>query len=327
MIRDYVTAPDAGIDMTKIAGMGFGSIFGITLYVDSTHPRAAITDGSGTRSKPFRTIAAAVSALATRGTGRGDVILCSPLHTETVTAAGSINLTTSTRTVGSQTISYHNNVVIRGVGYLQQRPKIRFTTVVGASIVVASAGVTIEGFHIDTNDIDALTGPITVTGADFTFQRNWVNCGDNTNQPTRIIDVSATAARFTCIDNDFIGTATAGTTSAIVIAAANVPTIRRNRFNASFSTAVGAIEFTGAATRCEITDNTITNSTASSTRCMKGFAAITGIVARNMFAMTNAGAGAASAVDTPGAWHLFENYGSMGDANEYGIIVGGGAST
>lgn len=150
----------------------------------------------GTYQKPFATIDYAIGRCKA---SRGDIIAVMPGHTETVTAAGGIACDVA-------------GVAIIGLGTGSLRPTINFTTAVGASVTVSAANVTFYNL-LFTGGIDALTGPITVTAADWKF----INCEtrDVTGQATDFIVTADGADRFLISGWKHLGAAAAGADTAI----------------------------------------------------------------------------------------------------------------
>ena len=140
------------------------------------------------------------SALSNVVAARGDVILVAPGYTETVATASALTISKS-------------GVTIKGLGNGALRPNITVNGVIGASILVSGANVTIENMII-TAGLDALTAMINVTGADVAF----VNCDIITNTATIGVVLgiltAATATNFRVEGCRFLGAATnSGTTT------------------------------------------------------------------------------------------------------------------
>ena len=147
-----------------------------------------------------RTFTSLTSALSNVVAGRGDVILVAPGYTETVATASGLTISKS-------------GVTIRGIGNGALRPTITVNGVIGASILVSGANVTIDNVNIVAG-LDALTAMINVTGADVAF----TNCDITTNTATLGVVLgiltAATATNFRVEGCRFIGAATnSGTTT------------------------------------------------------------------------------------------------------------------
>lgn len=191
-----------------------GSVF----WVDST---AGSNGNPGTYARPFASIDYAVGRCTAN---KGDIIMVKPGHTETVTAAGGLDLDVA-------------GIAIVGLGSGANRPTVNFTTVVGADMDVDAANITVYNV-LFTGGIDALTGPIDVNAADFSL----VNCEwrDVTGQATDVIVADANADRL-LIDGHFHnGAAAAGANSAVALIGMDNPVIRNFKIVGNF--AVSAID-------------------------------------------------------------------------------------
>lgn len=226
--------------MTSVSQFPGGFAHGITIKgvpLALTHPgrvfwvgnsatlqvgeKSASNSNKGTFLAPFSTIDYAVGQCAAN---RGDVIFVRPGHTETVTAAGGLDLDVA-------------GIALIGLGSGSNRPTINFTTAVGADMDVDAANITMVNF-LFTGGIDALTGPIDVNAADFKL----LDCEwrDVTGQATDVIVADANADRL-LIDGYFHnGAAAAGGASAIALTGMDNPVIRNFKIIGNFS--VGAID-------------------------------------------------------------------------------------
>lgn len=166
----------------------------------------------------FATIDAAVGYCTANA---GDVILVAPGHTETVTAAGGLDLDVA-------------GISIIGMGHGSLRPTVNFTTAVGADMDVDAADIYMENF-LFTGGIDALTGPIDVNAADFTL----VNCEtrDVTGQTVDFIVTDANADRLTIRGWKHTGATAAGAATAISIVGGDEISINDFIIDGNFSTA------------------------------------------------------------------------------------------
>lgn len=202
---------------------------GQVFWVDST---AADIGPRGTFDKPFATIAAAQSRAVAN---RGDIIVCKPGHTETVTAAGGIALTKA-------------GLCIIGLGTGSKRPTINFTTVVGADLDINAANITIMNF-LFTGGIDALTGPIDVNAADVSLID--FETRDVTGQATDFIVTDDNCDRLLISGWKHLGAAAAGADTAITLVGGDDWVIEDFDIYGNF--AVAAIEnVTTAANRIRI---------------------------------------------------------------------------
>jgi hypothetical protein len=125
--------------------------------------------------RPFSTIDYAVGRCTAN---KGDVIVVMPGHTETVTAAGGLDLDVA-------------GISVIGIGSGSDRPTVNFTTATTADMDVDAANVTIKNL-LFTGGIDALAGPIDINAADCTME----DCEfrDVTGQTTDWIVVATSTA-------------------------------------------------------------------------------------------------------------------------------------
>ena len=130
-----------------------GNIF----WVGKTPEGQAGSNGyDGTYNWPFATIDFAVGKCAAN---HGDIIVVKAGHTETVSAAGTITVDIA-------------GVSIIGLGTGADRPSITFGTVVGASMLISAASITVENI-VGISGLDALTNPFNVTGSDCHLDIEW----------------------------------------------------------------------------------------------------------------------------------------------------------
>ena len=127
---------------------------GPVFWVDSNGPGGTY---KGTYARPFLTVAAAITAIPS--TQNNTLIMVKAGHTETVSAAGTWTIaTTGTR--------------IQGIGVGSERPQITFATATTASVLISSAGCTLDNL-ICIAGINALVNPINVQAADATINVEW----------------------------------------------------------------------------------------------------------------------------------------------------------
>lgn len=243
------------------------------------------TDKGG-GARVFTTLTAASAATVS---GRGDVILVCPGYTETVIAAGGIQLSSAAST-------------IVGLGNGSQRPTISFTTSTAADVNVDAAGITIDNLIFDLTGIDALAGPIDVNAAGFTMKNCLVITGNATNQAVLAL-TSDTAASDDMVIQDckFLGTADAGTTAAIEVSSGgNRYMIERCTFIGAYTLGVGAIQqLTNTSLDFVVRDCIIVNLTASATKAAVFTASTTGMLTNNRIGI---GSGTAPFTMAAGWW-------------------------
>ncbi|MFA5030686.1 MAG: hypothetical protein WC495_03795 [Patescibacteria group bacterium] len=124
-----------------------------TFWVDSVHGDDHYL---GTFTRPFATLDYAIGKCTAN---HGDTIYVSAKHAETVVAASGITFDVA-----------GVSVIFLGEG--SDRGTITFSTLVAASIVVSAANVTIKDARFVAG-IDALTSPITITGANCRISGEW----------------------------------------------------------------------------------------------------------------------------------------------------------
>lgn len=206
-----------------------GSVF----YVSSTSANSADDTSHGqTRELPFLTWGYAISRCTANN---GDVIVLMPGHVETVIAAAGLAINIA-------------GITHWALGHGASRPKVNFTTVVGASMVISAASQTIVNV-LFTGGIDALTNPVHLQAADIRL----IGCEtrDVTGQATDFIVTTAAADRLLVSGWTHRGASAAGADTAISIVGGDSITIESFWIDGNF--AVGAIEnVTTAATNITI---------------------------------------------------------------------------
>lgn len=222
--------PNGFADGVTIRGVPLLSAYpGKVFWVDST---AGSNGNAGTYDRPWATIDYAVGKCTAN---KGDIIMVKPGHTETVTAAGGLDLDIA-------------GIAIVGLGAGSNRPTVNFTTVVGADMDVDAANISVVNM-LFTGGIDALTGPIDVNAADFAM----INCEtrDVTGQATDFIVTDDNADRFYISGWRHVGAAAAGADTAITAVGGDDWVIEDFEIYGNF--AVAAIEnVTTAANRVRI---------------------------------------------------------------------------
>lgn len=175
---------------------------------------------------------------------RGDSILVSSNHDETITTAGGITISKS-------------GISLIGCGNGTDRPTINFTTAVAASFNITAAEVTVSNFQF-TCAIDAQTAMVNVTGTD----ANFVGCEFDTNDATHgaILGIltGATSDRLSVTNCRFIGPAVnSGTTTTAQIQYESAVDIvlQRNYHCGKMTQAI--LNVTGTVLRGLIADNYI----------------------------------------------------------------------
>lgn len=153
MIKNRNIDPAAAIAITKIQGLGLAPMTGDIHYVAKSGIQARTwLDGRVPNANLHKTIDDAVGSCVS---GRGDLIVVAPEHTESVSAAADIALDVS-------------GITILGLGQGATRPLITFDTAITADMDVDAANITLINL-VFANGIDNLTAPIDVNAADFSM--------------------------------------------------------------------------------------------------------------------------------------------------------------
>ena len=213
-----ILAPVQGIASGSILH-GQGDKAPNVFFVSSVNG-SANNDGRDPRL-PLATIDAAVGKCTA---SRGDLIIVMPLHVETVTAAGGLDLDVA-------------GITIIGLGEGDDRAVVNFTTAVGADMDVDAASIKVINL-VFKGGIDALTGPIDVNSAYFTM----IDCEtrDVTGQATDFIVTDANADDMKLIRWTHKGATAAGADTAITIVGGDNIIIEDANIDGNF--AVGCIE-------------------------------------------------------------------------------------
>lgn len=196
------------------------------------HSGTGSNGNKGTFDRPFSSIDYAVGRCTAN---QGDIIMVKPGHTETVTAAGGLDLDVA-------------GIAIIGLGSGSLRPTINFTTVVGADMDVDAANITMFNF-LFTGGIDALTGPIDINAADFTLQN--FETRDVTGQATDFIVTDDNCDRLLISGWKHNGAAAAGADTAITLVGGDDWVIEDFEIYGNFAVA-GIENVTTAANRIRI---------------------------------------------------------------------------
>ena len=257
--------PNGFANGVAIRGMPILNSYGGNIFwVDSG---SGSNTNDGTHVRPYATLDYAVGKCTANN---GDLILVKAGHTETVTAAGGLDLDVA-------------GITIIGLGNGSDRPTVNFTTAVTADMDVDADNITISNF-LFTGGIDALTGPIDVNAADFTM----MDCEtkDVTGQATDFIVTDANSSRLMIDGWTHRGAAAAGGASALQIVGGDGATVRNFFIDGNFDTA--AIEnVTTAATNLTINggaNGSYIRNRNSADVCFTAVATTTGNVGPNIYA-------------------------------------------
>lgn len=165
----------------------------------------------------------------------GDVIYVMPGHTEAIIADSGVDIDQA-------------GITVIGLGKGADRPTFTMGTAVTADFKLAAASIHVENI-LFLGGLDALTGPVEITGADCSL----VNCEfrDVTGQATDAVMIVDGADRCRIIGHRHIGAAGAGADSAIAVDGADDLIVADFQIYGNF--AVGGIDYrTHASARSEI---------------------------------------------------------------------------
>lgn len=223
--------------MLKIKGLklpmiGNEIVAGDVKFVDSGGSKTLDDPNYGV--DPEKTFATLDYAVGQMTANNGDYIICLPGHTETVSAAGGLDLDV----VG---------ITIIGLGNGSNRPTVNCTAT-SSDIDVDAANITMKNI-LFTGGIDAVAAMIDVNAADFTM----VDCEirDVTGQMTVAMVTDANADRMKLVRPLFRLAAAAGATEAIKIVGGDDIEIVSPKIYGNFSTAAINVATT-ATTRIRI---------------------------------------------------------------------------
>lgn len=293
--------PDVAAEVLKYAvSVQHG---GNVYYVDSGNTSAVdATDAGLTPAYPFATLDYAVGRCTANN---GDVIHVMPGHTETLIADSAVDVDVA-------------GVTIIGHGRGSNRPTFTFTTAVTADFKLAAANVSIENL-LFVAGIDALTGPIEVSGADCLVKNCEFRDDDTNNYETTDVLTVITGGTRCKIDgfkfNHKGGSGGTQAQSCINIAAdvANVEVC--NCFIATDGQN-GGVEV-AAAPMVYIHHNHI-HCTHADDECITVAGTTTGFISHNN--LRNATDGQVTWITAASDCQLFENYGVNADAEAGGLI-------
>lgn len=266
--------------------LGIGNVW----FVDSGNSDSSDSSGSGrTVAQPFSTLAFAVGQTTP---SNGDIIIISPGHTETVTAADGIRF--GTAAVGIQVI---------GVGQGTNRPTFDFTTAAAADIEIDAANVTLRNLLFTMTGVDAIVAGIDVNASDFAMIGCEVQMSTASNQAVIAVDLDANADNAKIVDCQFLAP-DVGATEAIKISGALTKLkIADCWFDGDFSLACVHNPTGAVATQLLIRDCYLKNDNAA-VKSIDLNSACTGFLVRNSYHT----AGTAPAAVDAGSCFSFESY-------------------
>jgi len=202
---------------------------GNVFWVDSG---AGSNGNKGTFDRPFSTIDYAVGRCTA---DNGDIIFVKPGHTETVTAAGGLDLDVA-------------GIAVIGLGTGSLRPTVNFTTATTADMDIDAANITVANM-LFTGGIDALAGPIDINAADCSLLN--IETRDVTGQATDFIVTDDNCDRLFISGWKHLGAAAAGADTAISLVGGDDWVIENFDIYGNFAVA-GIENVTTAANRIRI---------------------------------------------------------------------------
>lgn len=285
-----------------------GKVFWVGNSATLLEGEASKSNGNdGTYYRPFSTIDYAVGQCAAN---RGDVIMVRPNHTETVTAAGGLDLDVA-------------GIALIGLGSGANRPTINFTTATTADMDVDAANITMYNF-LFTGGIDALAGPIDVNAADFSLI--YCEYRDVTGQATDVIIADANADRLYIDEYFHNGAAAAGANSAIALIGMDNPVIKNFRLVGNF--AVSAIDCrTTAVVDLNIANGYIWTKNAADLCITDTVTGSTGKIGPNLQLMLTDNAANITEAVTGATFHMFDDVYVCNLVNEKAMLINWTAST
>jgi len=238
-----------------------GNIF----FVDSGD--GSDTEGYGSHpDTPYESLDYAVGRCTAN---QGDVIFVLPGHSETLSAAGALDLDVA-------------GITIIGVGEGADQPLFTLDTATTADIDVDAASITVINCHFSANYAD-IAVCFDVNAADFTVRKcRFTETATNMNFLVCVQDASgSTSDRITIEDCVAVGLLDASNTHFVNLAGTGTGhKVVRNTLTGDWGTM--AIGGAGVVTFCEIADNVIMNEASDNDACINVAATATGIIVRNL---------------------------------------------
>lgn len=236
-------------------------------------PQSDATDSYSTSSLLVSTLQA---GLARCRSGKGDVVIVLPGHTETVSTADFYtNLVAGTRIIGVADM------------YSGMMPALNFTAT-ASTFLLDVANVQISGLKF-TVGIDEVVNFVTVSATGCRIDNCYFQVGTASTMDSDTPVIVATGATDCVITNNrFVGTSTAVNTNIISVTGTGVNNlvIENNFFSCSVSSN-GIIDLSGTATNIDINGNCIHNfgpTAPTGIRCAD--TALVGVIRNNQFFFT-----------------------------------------
>jgi len=238
-----------------------GNIF----YVDSGDG----TDSTGYGTHPDTPFATLDYAVGQCTANQGDVIFVLPGHSETLSAAGALDLDVA-------------GIMIVGVGEGADQPLFTLDTGTGTDIDVDAASITVENIHFSANFAD-IAVCFDVNATDFTLRRcRFTETATDMNFLVVVQDAAAAASdRITIEDCRAVGLLDASNTHFVNFAGTGTGhKVVRNVLTGDWGTM--AIGGAGVITFCEIANNVIMNEASDNDSCINVAGTATGVIVRNL---------------------------------------------
>ena len=288
------------------------SIRGVPLTVTNpgqtfwVHSGTGSNGNDGTQNRPFASIDYAVGRCTA---DRGDVIFVKPGHTETVTAAGGLDLDVA-------------GVAVIGLGTGSLRPTINLTTATTADIDVDAANVTLYNVLI-TGGIDALVAVLDVNAADFRM----IDCEyrDVTGECAKFLQADANASRMLIDGFVYDGANGAGTTAAINLVGGDRITLKNFWASGNFSTSFLDVATT-ATTKLTVSDGYVRTFNAADLCFKDTVTGSTGTFERLFLSLQDNAANITEAI-TGATFRVSDNVWVVNLDNEKAMLINWTAST
>lgn len=217
----FVRKQPGGVFTVSREDLTTGNIF----FVDSATGSNTVSQGVNPDA-PLASLAyLGLTATGILTASKGDRVYAMPGHSEAAIAAGTVTLQVA-------------GVEYFGIGTGAARPTINFTTDVAASVLISGAGVKIKNMIFDLTGVDAVTGGISVTGADVTIEDCLILMADAGGQAVVGVTIGAAAHRFKFLNNLVLCPNTGATHAIYHAGGATDVLIEGNYFDGDASTAM-----------------------------------------------------------------------------------------
>ena len=253
----------------------------------------------GTVNRPFATIDYAVGRCTANN---GDIIMVAPGHTETISAAGSLDLDVA-------------GIRVVGQGNGRDRPTLSFTAT-GSDVDIDAANITIENFIWDVTGVDAVVGALDVNQADFTLLGCEVIGSGASAQMTEFIVTATAANRMRVIGNVFRSPDVGANNVISIEGTPDGIEIAYNHIYGAFADACIHNPTSNVATNVKIHHNYLQND-QNGDHAIELVSAVTGVIHDNML-VTDA---IATAADWGACQNFNNKYADDGDADVKAVDI------